>query len=113
MTVLFRATATEALNRVAAVEDARTSKVLCRLAGSGGEDFVTVRLQPDTNARSLVFNDDVEGVETRVKCAGGPNAKCLEGKAPGAAHDVQECLECPCERDVDHLYGAYASTIAR
>ncbi|CAK0801980.1 unnamed protein product, partial [Prorocentrum cordatum] len=59
-----------AVRRAEAVEDERSSVVLCRLAGSDARSSVTVRLQPTTNTRSLVFDDDVAGVETRAQCHG-------------------------------------------
>eukprot|EP00418_Pyrodinium_bahamense_P020248 CAMPEP_0179102930 /NCGR_PEP_ID=MMETSP0796-20121207/47665_1 /TAXON_ID=73915 /ORGANISM="Pyrodinium bahamense, Strain pbaha01" /LENGTH=109 /DNA_ID=CAMNT_0020800819 /DNA_START=12 /DNA_END=338 /DNA_ORIENTATION=+ len=106
--------AESALRRVEAVEDLRTSRTLCRLRGDGGQGFATVRLQPSSNTRSLVFNDDVVGVETRVRCEGAVDATCLAGPpAPGSGvQRAEECPACPCARNLGQLYGAYAIAMA-
>jgi hypothetical protein len=102
-----------AVRRVEAVEDARTSRVLCRLSAGEGQGSATVRLHPATNARSLVFDDDVQGVETRVQCRGPPGAECLSGgPTPDTVADVKDCRACPCTRDAGKLYGAYAFNMA-
>merc|ERR1740138_1727805 len=100
-----------AVRRVEAVEDARTSRVLCRLAAGSGQGSATVRLQPHTNARSLVFDDDVQGVETRVQCRGPPSAECLSGPEPDTVADVKDCRSCPCT-STGKVYGHYAVSMA-
>lgn len=105
------ADAEQALKRVEAVEDQRSSRLLCRIAGSDGQSFVTVRLQPTSNARSLVFNDDVEGVETKVRCLGVPDPQCLSAPVD-TVHSVDDCPQCPCNENAGELYGAYANAMA-
>lgn len=104
----------EALHRVEAVENVRTSRVLCRLAGSDGDNAVTVRLQPSDNARSLVFNDDTTGFETLVHCGGQPDAGCLAKAedAPEVAHSIDECPICSCSQASGQLFGKYAIKMA-
>jgi len=103
---------TEAIGRLESVEDQRTSRVLCRLSGTEGQGTTTVRLQPATNTRSLVFNDDVLGVETRVGCSEAVGQECLATKAPSLAQSVEECPACPCTNNNGKLYGKYATAMA-
>jgi len=104
-----------ALRRVEAVEDFASSRVLCRVAGSDGMGSVTVRLQPTSNTRSLAFNGDAVGVETRVQCEGSPDPQCMSSDAGGGSHEAQtpeECGSCPCAGNSGRLYGAYAVAVA-
>jgi len=101
--------AEQALKRVEAVEDIRSSRLLCRISGSDGS--VTVRLQPSTNSRSMVFNDDVEGVETKVRCLGAPDPQCLAASTETVA-TAEECPPCPCNENAGELYGAYSKAMA-
>lgn len=73
--------------------------------------FATVRLQPHTNVRSLVFNNDVEGAETEVRCEGAPDPQCLSQSAPADAQDVKDCPVCPCEPSGE-LFGPFAKAMA-
>lgn len=100
------------MRRVEAVEDVRSSTVLCRLSGDSGQSSVTVRLQPSTNARSLVFNDDVSGVETRAQCHGAPPPECLAGAGSSTVQDVSSCMSCGCEESAGRVYGSYAREMA-
>jgi len=104
--------AEQAIERVAVAEDLRTSHVLCRVVGAEGENSVTVRLQPSNNARSLVFNDDQEGVETTVRCRGQPDPHCVAAPK-GTVGSVEECPECPCTENAGELFGEYANAMAR
>jgi len=107
--------AEQALRRVEAVEDFASSRVLCRVAGSDGMGSVTVRLQPASNTRSLSFNGDAVGVETRVRCEGSPDPQCLSSGADAGSREAQtpdECSSCPCAGNTGRLYGAYAVAVA-
>lgn len=101
----------QALKRLEAVEDQRSSLLLCRIAASEGQSSVTVRLQPSSNARSLVFNDDVDGIETKVRCNGKPDPQCLAA-SKGTVQNVEDCPQCPCNDRVDELFGSYAKAMA-
>eukprot|EP00927_Polykrikos_kofoidii_P045108 TRINITY_DN3897_c0_g1_i1.p1 TRINITY_DN3897_c0_g1~~TRINITY_DN3897_c0_g1_i1.p1 ORF type:complete len:344 (-),score=49.74 TRINITY_DN3897_c0_g1_i1:109-1140(-) len=105
--------ADEAIGRLEAVEDERTSQILCRVSGSDGSRIATVRLQPASNTRSLVFDDDVMGVETRVQCVGSVDPGCLAIKPRGIANKVDECPVCSCKVNVNRLYGTYAEGMAK
>lgn len=100
-----------ALRKLAVVEDLRTSRILCRLPGAQGQGSATVRLQPQTNVRSLVFNDDAEGAETEVRCEGAADPQCVAQAMPHDAHAVEDCPACPC-RASGELFGPFAIAMA-
>eukprot|EP00446_Apocalathium_sp_SHHI-4_P041031 CAMPEP_0177334854 /NCGR_PEP_ID=MMETSP0368-20130122/22944_1 /TAXON_ID=447022 ORGANISM="Scrippsiella hangoei-like, Strain SHHI-4" /NCGR_SAMPLE_ID=MMETSP0368 /ASSEMBLY_ACC=CAM_ASM_000363 /LENGTH=331 /DNA_ID=CAMNT_0018795607 /DNA_START=40 /DNA_END=1035 /DNA_ORIENTATION=- len=103
--------AQRALQRVAAVEDLRTSSVLCRVGASGGFGSVTVRLHSD-NSRSVAFNGDVSGYETKVRCHGEPDPQCTNATISRDAGSVEECPACPCEEADGGLSGPYSREVA-
>jgi len=110
-TALAAPDAEQALRRMEAVEDTRTSHVLCKVAGADGSS-VTVRLQAANNARSLVFNDDVDGVETKIRCVGAPDPQCLVASA-GVVNSADQCPQCPCRGNAGELFGQYARAMAQ
>jgi len=59
----------------------------------------------------LVFNDDVEGAETEVRCEGAPDPQCLAQPAQGDAKDVKDCAACSC-RASGELFGPFAIAMA-
>jgi len=110
------AATTQAMQRVAAVEDMKTSHVICRIASAssavGDLGAVTVRLHTD-NSRSIAFNDDTSGFESKVKCNGPAPASCLSGNIPTAAASIDECPACPCEGTDGNLFGPYSQSMAQ
>lgn len=101
-----------AIRRAEAVEDERSSVVLCRLAGNDARSSVTVRLQPTTNTRSLVFDNDVAGVETRAQCRGAAPPECLGGAGADTVQEVSGCMACACTGSAGRVYGPYAREMA-
>jgi len=90
---------------------AQTSRTLCRVVAEDGQSSVTVRL-PKDNSRQLVFNDDLEGTESKVQCRGDIDAQCLAGSPVTNAKSVAECPECPCHRPDGRLFGPYSVVMA-
>jgi len=105
------ARATGALQRVAAVEEIRASRVLCRIRPDGDFDSVTVRLHGD-NSRSIAFNGDVSGYETKVRCLGGPDPQCTAVAAQREASSADACPPCPCAGIVGEPAGPYSRQVA-
>lgn len=100
-----------AFQRVAAVEELRTSRVLCRIGASDGFGSVTVRLHHD-NSRSVAFNGDVQGYESKVKCVGEPDSSCTNATASRDATSAAECPSCPCAEPDGALSGPYSRLVA-
>lgn len=99
----------QAFQRVAAAEDMQRTRVLCRVGGDG--DSVTVRLHPD-NSRSLAFNDDTSGFETKVRCTGKADPKCAAQGVNVNVNSVDQCPECPCDGTKGDLFGPYSKLMA-
>lgn len=97
----------KAFAMVAAAKDVEMSKVLCKVGQDG--DSVTVRLHND-NSRSLAFNDDTSGYETKIKCRGHASPQCGTGEVHVAS--VDQCPECPCEGTSGELSAPYARVMA-